>query len=334
MTAYALSLLTNRHFIIDLSDPCDFDKIFTPNKVNWRMKNYNLSGKTNTSINCIKSYLNCFNDYKSIKNLNVDVIYVTATMLDHLEWYIPKQLNLELEKDILRLGLVKDVKDFTLKNMFYKWYNDLFQLEKQLEEKYEKFKHQANLNNHTQIFCAQIRIGGKRDHVEVDAHFNPRHVTKLFWNFIRTNLIENENWRLFVTSDMNEVEMEAIKEFGKDKVIRIDGMNTHVGFEKNLGKDCSRIEKPILDFHFLKNCDKAAISHSGFGGLGVSNRAHADKDLHFLGSAWDIYHQEFSKNIEWKIKLQEFITKQHNSSVHLYGSPSYSDFIKKENKSN
>ena len=61
MTAYALSLLTNRQLIIDLSDPCDFDKIFTPNKVNWRMNNYSLSGRTNTSINCMSSYLNCFN---------------------------------------------------------------------------------------------------------------------------------------------------------------------------------------------------------------------------------------------------------------------------------
>jgi hypothetical protein len=318
MTAYALSLLTNRHFIIDLSDPCDFDKIFTPNKVNWRMFNYNLRGKTNTSINCIKFYRNCFNDYKSIKNLNVDVIYVTATMVDLLDWYIPKQINLELEKDILRLGLVKDVKDFTLRNMFHKWYNELFQLETQLEEKYVKFKHQAKLNNHTQIFCAQIRIGGKRDHVEVDSQFNHRKVTKLFWNFIRTNFIENENWRLFVTSDIKEVEMEAISEFGKDKVIRIDGMNTHIGFEKSLGKNCSRIEKPILDFHFLANCDKAVISHSNYGGLGVSNRMQPDKDLHYLGYSWTRFYKDTYKNFKWKFELQEFINKRHNTSVRVH----------------
>jgi hypothetical protein len=311
MSAYALSLLTNRQLIIDLKDPCDFEQIFTPNKVNWRMNNYNLSNKTSTTINCIKSYMKCFNDFKSIKNLNFDVIYLTATLLDSLEWYIPKQSNLELEKDILHLGLVKDVKDFSLKNMFHKWYNELFRLETGLKEKYEKIKRKASLDNHTKIFCAQIRIGGKREHVEVDAQFNHRFVTKMFWNFLRENFVEKENWRLFITSDFNDVEMEAIDVFGKDKVIRIDGMNTHVGFEKKLGKNCTRIEKPILDFHFFQNCDKAVISRSYFGGLGISNRVQPYKDLHYLGLAWSTFHQDKKKKIQWKVDLKAFINQRH-----------------------
>jgi hypothetical protein len=64
-----------------------------------------------------------------------------------------------------------------------------------------------------------------------------------------------------------------MKEFGEERVIRIDGVNTHVDRERNLGNDCARIEKPILDFHFLQNCHKAVISGtSGFGQLGLWNR--------------------------------------------------------------
>ncbi len=85
--------------------------------------------------------------------------------------------------------------------------------------------------------------------------------------------VNAKKWRLFITSDMESIELEAIKEFGQDRVIRIEGVNAHVDRESNLNNDCTRIEKPILDFHFLQNCDKAIISkESGFGQLGLWNR--------------------------------------------------------------
>jgi hypothetical protein len=69
---------------------------------------------------------------------------------------------------------------------------------------------------------------------------------------------------------MESIELEAIKEFGKDIVIRIEA---HVDRESNLSNDCTRIKKPILDFHFLQNCEKVIISkESGFGQLGLWNR--------------------------------------------------------------
>ena len=54
--------------------------------------------------------------------------------------------------------------------------------------------------------------------------------------------------------------------------------------KKYLGNNCSRIEKSILDFHFLQNCDKAVISLSGFGLLGTNNRKYPEKDLYRLGN--------------------------------------------------
>ena len=89
----------------------------------------------------------------------------------------------------------------------------------------------------------------------------------------------NEDWRLFITSNLEAVELEAFEELDQDRVIRIMGVNSHVDRESHLRNDCSRIEKPILDFHFLQNCDKAVISTSGFGRLGVWNRKEPLKDM-------------------------------------------------------
>ena len=126
-------------------------------------------------------------------------------------------------------------------------------------------------------------------------------MTKLFWQFIRNNFIQKdnfENWKIFITSDLEEVETEAINEFGIDKVIRIGGINSHIGREEQLSNDCTRIEKPILDFHFLQNCDKAVISKSGFGRLGAWNRVEPNKDLHVLGTGYsDI-------DLDWKIRVK------------------------------
>ena len=111
----------------------------------------------------------------------------------------------------------------------------------------------------------------------------------MWWQFIRENYISDladKDWKLFVTADHKEVENEAIEEFGKDRVIRIPGLSTHVDVEHNLN-ECSRVHKPILDFHFMQNCDKLAVSWSGFGKLGSWNRDDPIKDLNlFLWGEW------------------------------------------------
>jgi len=299
MVAYALSLLTDRQLIIALKNPCNFDKIFLPNKVNWLPSQFDLTEKTSTILDCRGSRRsNCIEGFSNAKNFETDVLYLSATDQGLLRILAEQK---DFQSKILSLGLVNNIQDFKLKNLFHKWYNDLFRLEPLLEEKYDLIKKQANLNKKTKIYCAQIRIGGRRPNVEKDLQFNDRNITKTFWKFIRDKFIKDtKNWRLFVTSDMDEVEMEAIEEFGEDKVIRILGTNSHVGREKNLGNNCSRVEKPILDFHFLQNCDKAAISQSSFGRLGTYNRKQPDKDVYILGSSYKEFNDESVIKSFWK----------------------------------
>ena len=309
MHAYALSLLTQRQLIVDMNEPCNFSKIFAPNKVNWLPSQHNFSKQTYIRLNCLSIKTRKACAYENVKRLGEDLVYFRST--DHAadifydeENSETKRLLKKIEKDILNIGVVKRIQDFTLKNLFHIWYKDLFRLEASLETKYNHIKQQAYLNHGNMIiYCAQIRIGGQRANVANDARFNQRNVTKLFWQFIRNNFIRNEssandNWKLFVTSDLEEVEMEAISEFGIDKVIRIDGINSHLGREKHLSNDCTRVEKPILDFHFLQNCDKAVISKSGFGQLATWNREKPDKDMHVLGTNWREFDPDWIQRVK------------------------------------
>ena len=158
----------------------------------------------------------------------------------------------------------------------------------------------------TRLYCAQIRIGGTRPNVKYDEKFNDYGSQKIFWKFIRNEFInkkeeEDDDWRLFVTSDMESIELEAVKEFGAERVIRIDGVNSHVDKEEE-NRDCKRIEKPILDFHFLQNCDKAVISQqSGFGQLGLWNRVSPYEGVYVFRN------KRFYKSTEYSCR-----SHQHN----------------------
>jgi hypothetical protein len=290
--------------IIDITEPCNFSKIFSPNKVNWLPSQHDYSNLNYKRISCFTNETRSDCAYENIKKQEEDLIYFSGTDHGSDIFFENFRQNSLLDMDIMSLGVVKRVQDFTLKHLIRTWYRDLFRLETSLETKYQHIKQQAYSNHENmKLYCAQIRIGGQRPDVPYDAYFNPRNITKLFWQFIRDNFIENADWKLFVTSDLEEVEMEAISEFGVDRVVRIDGINSHVGREKQSNNDCTRIEKPILDFHFLQNCDKAVISNSGFGQFATWNRENPDKDLFVLGTNWRQFDPEWTFRIK-KIRKQ------------------------------
>ena len=282
MSVYALSLLTNRHFLIDIRTPCNFSHLFMPNQIDWLPEHSGLHRNTK------RTYIDCLNNFEpeclAKANYFLDnehhlpVIAIKANQ----EWLTYFSKNSLFRSKILNLGF-NSTQLFRLHLVFHQFYAKLLRLTPDMEKKYNEIKCDARITNQTQIFCAQIRIGGARPHVKYDNKINELGRTqKLFWIFLRKNFIRNaltNDWRIFITSDIESIELEAIKEFGDERVIRIKGLSTHVDREANLGNDCTRIEKPILDFHFLQNCHKAVISRSGFGRLGVWNRRIPMQDV-------------------------------------------------------
>jgi hypothetical protein len=289
MGLYGLSLLTKRQFLIDITAPCNFSHLFMPNQVNWLPSQYNLSGLNITRYDCMrprKNLDNCLEQLNYINETNTALTTDILVLNTNYDWLSYFSRNKNLEKQILNLGLFNSTSEFQLPFLFHSWYGKLFKLAEPFQRQYNLIKKKARMNNMTQVFCAQIRIGGKRPNVAYDAQFNSVNVTKLFWKFMRENFTQNmandTNWKIFVTSDFESVEQEAMNEFGKDKVIRIHGVNSHIDRERNLGNNCSRIEKPIMDFHFLQNCDKAVISYSGFGRFGLYNRKYPNKNVYAI----------------------------------------------------
>lgn len=271
LSAYAWSLISNRKFYINIDKPCHLSNMLEPNKINWLTNFTQLYA--NFSNN--KKYIIGYDNYKlrkSIINLTLDEFeqdsFDLIVIRNNLSWLKEMSKNKDIREKLIYLGYNPD--KFNIQYLFHKWYNDLFKLNANLQVKYNNFLNKIKSNEI--LICAQVRIGGK-----YDINFTKRNNSIIYWNYIRNvflnnnNNNNNKNYKLFVTTDTQSIELEAKKEFGNNNVIINEGLNTHLDLiqSKKVSSDCSEVSKTFLDFHSLQNCDKAIISQSGFGKLGV-----------------------------------------------------------------
>ena len=161
----------------------------------------------------------------------------------------------------------------------------MFKLTPNLEAKYQKFLRAAKPDSNTTLICAQLRMGGNRKNHAADFEFNKESNAKVVWNFInQTFLIDQKilnNYKIFITTDSEVVEQEGITVFGKDRVVVNEGPIKHIDRDLGKGSDASQIERTILDFHSLQNCDYAIVTAgSAFGSIGCWNRKEPFKNLY------------------------------------------------------
>lgn len=161
----------------------------------------------------------------------------------------------------------------------------MFKLNPVVEEKFNAYLKKAKPEPSTPLICVQVRIGETSD-----MDFTMRNFSVHYWDFIRKNFINNlKDYRVFVTSDTESVEKEAIEEFGREKTVVIDGVSTHFDSESDKREDCSRFEKIIMDFWMLGNCDMALVSDSGFGIFGILRNRVPEQDFYVLSALLSDY---------------------------------------------
>ena len=274
MTAYAVSLLTNRSLVIKFDRPCSLTNYLIPNEINWNIdlpKNLTII-KFNIAWNAkytkeIATNLLELNKDKDIIAFNV--------LADHISiiTQVPKY-----HQRIKELGY--KIGEFSNLNLnLYKWYTKLFKFTPSLEVDYQNFYKELKPTSNHKIICAQVRIGGKKD----DKLFMHLNETANYWKFIEENLIFNrttnktlKDYRLFVTTDILEIVREAVDRFGRDKVVATKDIGGNIAKQFGI-KKCSSLRYTFIEYFLLGKCDMALISQSGFGYYGIINRQ--DKNL-------------------------------------------------------
>ncbi len=280
MSAFALALIQNRNFLIRITQPCLINNLLEPNSIKWN-ETIQYSNMSRHHINAIDN----FQIHSIMKTNDFDTYlsqYDFISIQNNQDWLKSLSENKNLEKKIKQLNY--EPNRFRAFYLFKDWYAKLFKLRPNLEKKYENFLKAAKSTKITKLICAQIRIGGNRNNHASDHQFNEKTVTKLVWSFIKKQIIIESNltdYKLFITTDDEDVQKEAFDEFGSDKVVTNDGEILHIDKDAHDLNDCSRIEKTILDFHSLQNCDFGLVS-SGFGKMGLWNRVDPFRNLFII----------------------------------------------------
>ena len=283
MSALALALIQNRNFLITITQPCLINNLLESNLIKWDAQ---------MTRNTSRSYeLHSVDDLKMIskmKTLNLKTYlneYDLITIRNNQNWLKSFSINPTISHSINQLGYSQS--EFRTHFLMREWYTALFKLKPNLTKRYEDFLKLAKPNSETKLICAQIRLGGsnRKNHAS-DWKFNERNVTKLVWEFIRKTFLSkvSHNYKIFVTTDDEDVEKEALEQFGSSQLVINSGDIIHIDRDVRNLNDCSKIEKTILDFHCLQNCDMAVISKSGFGKLGLWNRRNPIQDLYLLSA--------------------------------------------------
>lgn len=319
MTAYALSLLTDRKLLIKINKPCKLEKSFLPNEIDWRTNYTNFNGMSqfNYHINWDFNYLKTqffninFNNFFT----EVDVI-ILRTGLDLIKLLTD---NRNHHDKIQQLGYM--VQNFNFEHVFYDWFHKLFKLNEYLDNKLKDLIKISRPRTETKLICAQIRIGGGKDF-----DFFPLNNTKLYWNFIREKFLLNiKDYKLFVTSDSKQVIDAAIEEFGQNNLLSFKSHSTHIDLINDAKNDqeCNQISELYLDFMFLAECDMGVVSQSNFGIFGIMNRKDKNFDNFYIHSNPEELRKNFWKrdNLNFVPFNTSFIYLEHmNHYNHLFNS--------------
>ena len=307
ISTYIWSLITNRKFLINITKPCDLKNFLLPNKINWNealTKSCDLTDSNEELSQISVVDLWGLNNNKFKENLKfIDILkfhedkdlIILRTNRNYLTSY---SRNKYVKISLLSKGL--DPKFLDIPFVMKKIYSDLFKLTPRLQLKYDEFLKRAKPSPKTILICAQVRIGGFLLNNNYDLKFINRNDSFVYWKFIKENFltkINSSSYRIFITTDTESIEKEAELEFGKNNIVVNSGVNVHV--DDNQVKNCSTVEKIILDFHSLANCDMAVISGSQFGTFGIWNRDDPIKDAYWLGKDLNFVKLTNSNILNW-----------------------------------
>ena len=131
MSAYAVSIVTNRQLVINITTPCPLTEYLEPNEINW---NIDLPNDLTTVKHQISWNWTYFNEILDKLDLDKDVIAINSG-LDNV---FRIGAHPKYEQKIIEAGYTKEEFTSFKRLTFAKWYRKLFKFKPSLEIDYAK----------------------------------------------------------------------------------------------------------------------------------------------------------------------------------------------------
>lgn len=259
VTAYLISLLTNRTFGIKHTCPRNLQEVLVPNKINWDIHPSRLEGK---SIQ------------RHYAGHNIDLVLDIPTT-DFNEKYTADVVYFQLNKETVEFfRRHKDVGKYlpwlgrlTDSQVYYILLNLMFKPSKFFQDVISKFF--AELGDKP-LICAHLRLGGNDNPTIHEDTWIGNILAKKF-NLSDTDIIfkhlhEKLSVRpskLFVASDSDQAKKLAKKSFPSE-IVDTPGVIGHIDTSDNRF-ELEAFLKAIMDQYILSSCDSLLLTISGYG---------------------------------------------------------------------
>ncbi|OWF47930.1 hypothetical protein KP79_PYT15552 [Mizuhopecten yessoensis] len=255
LSTYVLAILTNRQFLINVDNPCPLENYFESKLYDWRYNKTLLGHKPSSNY-----YLKDDQGWKIMK------ILLTAKSAKPIKDFFTAhvsfvRINWDMTREFRKFYHVENYVPWITRLHFadiYRYIFDIFFQPKpfllDIIDTVQKSKHK------NATFCAHLRIGRSSTLPNDNVRTKPEHI-HIMLDFIET--IDKSKHDLFLATDSEKILHEFETKYSKNSILTVPGRITHIDQTKT-GDVCDGFQKQLLDFLFLRTCDKLVICESGF----------------------------------------------------------------------
>ncbi|XP_045178206.2 uncharacterized protein LOC123538301 isoform X2 [Mercenaria mercenaria] len=300
VSSFLLALLTNRTFIIDMTNPCKLENFLLSNVYNWSIcRDYmrTLPKKNFTSFNYVvgsRKFLNQIKDFNFDRNWTAQVIGLRFNaymrVIDQIRQH--KQAKARLNWLL----------NSTNEEVIHRVLHTLFQPNQRLLD--DAVKLNTNRIHDKHLVCSHIRKG-KNPSIPGDNKL-PRGTPNetLIFDFLK-QYNDDRKYAIYIATDSDEVRRlaeESIKSY-----ININRTIVHVDrlgkLKKYKEESCEGFYTVIFEQFMLSLCDTLVLTRSNFGGIAAYIRGISD-NLFLYNQKTDII---LPSNLTYMQRIFKFI---------------------------
>lgn len=287
ITSHFLALLSDRHFLIDMTFPCDINMFLEPHLYDWRLQAHRIpSNRSKRVVIAIDKnhellvllrdtfFIELWSEYDDIE-LFTNLDFLTPTLMN--PWLKRTELINELSK-------LMTAEEANINTLFPLLFEILFKPRAQVLTIIDPLLQRID-KDHKTFLCIHLRIG-KNPTNPNDEDFGDRQtIVDDMLSFIDHSISEPKQDQLvMVMSDSQKAVTQVLQHFANYS-FTATGPILHIDRPTSSVNHCDGLLKTIIDFYLLGKCHISLITDSGFSGLANRRRESAYKRLYSYSSA-------------------------------------------------
>jgi hypothetical protein len=281
ISSYFLSLLSNRHFIIDMPFPCPITNFLQPNLYNWNISfNRTTMNRSKRKIIAIDRNNDLFNEIQNTSFVESWSRFDDIEIFTNLNFITAVYKNIWLRKSPIIVEFLNrmTLEEANINNLFPLFFEILFKPTKQVAKVIDSILTMKSLK-HTSFLCLHIRKG-RNPTIPNDGLLDRENVTDDIIRFIDDSLLlEKHNLTIIVASDSNAAVSQILNRF-PGLSLTISGPILHVDKPVASVNHCEGLLKVLADFFILGECHTSILTGSGFSGFANRRRTNSYQNLY------------------------------------------------------